>query len=176
VNALDIALLVIVGLSTLVGLWRGFLREALGFVSVLASIVIAYLVAPRAVAALGSRGGVATDIVAVIVVFLVAMLLFATVGSLLTRLTDATKLRGVDRLFGGVFGFARAAALSSIGLAILVLVLDPSDPLLRRSKGLRLGAPAVSWVGGHFPIERARTSFRERWNVVLGGPERRIIA
>jgi membrane protein required for colicin V production len=176
VNALDIALVVIVGLSTLVGLWRGFVREVLGFISVLASIVIAYVAAPRVVAALGSRGGAVTDVVAVVVLFLVAMVLFATLGSLLTRFLDATKLRGIDRLFGGVFGFARAAALTSVALALLILILDPTDPLLQRSKVLRAGAPAVRWVGEHFPIERARTSFRERWMVVTRGGAGRITA
>lgn len=175
-NALDIALLVIACVSTVAGLWRGFVKEALGLVSVVGSVVLAYLAAPHVVAALGTRGGVVTDVVAVVVLFFVMMLLFATLGSLVTRLLDATHLRGIDRFFGGVFGFARAAVLSAIGLAFVVLLIDPTDPLLRRSKVLVEAAPAVSWVGSHLPLERARTQFRERWAIVMGRRAERVIA
>lgn len=125
-NGLDLAVLAVVGLSALIGLWRGFVREVL---SVLIWIVALWV---------GVRfsGDLAVHLepwidsptirlgAAFVGLFIGALVAGALVNNLLVKLVTSTGLGGTDRLLGGVFGAARGGVV--VALVILMLGFTPA--------------------------------------------------
>jgi membrane protein required for colicin V production len=118
VTAFDYGVLAVIGISTLLGLWRGVISELLA----LAGWVLAFIAA-RAGADYGA-GLLATTIadaalrlaVAMIAIFILVLLLVAVLRYLVRTMVQAVGLGFVDRLLGAVFGILRGV------LAVLVAV------------------------------------------------------
>ena len=110
----DIALLAVLCVSALVGLWRGFVFEIVALLGWLVAYVAANLGGPWVAGQLPSGAGAAIRLwgASVLVFVLVACTLLAR---LLRALVSVTPLTVVDRLLGGAFGAAR-------GVVVLVIV------------------------------------------------------
>ena len=119
-NLFDYLLLAIAGFSMVLSLWRGFVREIISLIGLVAAFVIA-----------GRASGVATELLTDWIpnatvaglagfglVFVSVMLLVALLGALIRKLVDAADLTASDRTLGMVFGLARGLLL--IGLFFLV--------------------------------------------------------
>ncbi len=109
----DIALLAVLGLSVLIGMWRGFAFEIVSLLGWVAAFVIANALGPLVAdyIPLGNPGSPARLWAAYILVFVVVLLTCALLARLLRALISATPLSVVDRLLGGVFGFVRGAMI-----------------------------------------------------------------
>ena len=127
---IDYAILAIVGISAVISLMRGFIREALS----LASWVVAFWIAlefwgEAAVWLDGYIEGPSERVgVAFIVIFFGVLLLCAIIIRLVCQLVEGTGLSGIDRTLGIVFGVLRGAVIA----AVLVL-LAGLTPLPRYS-------------------------------------------
>jgi membrane protein required for colicin V production len=119
---IDYLLLGIVVLSGVVGLFRGFVKEALSLGVWIAAIWCAWKFA--GLAADQMSGWVAEPVLrlwAARAVVLVAVLIAGgLLTALLSFLLDQTGLTGTDRLLGGIFGLGRGAVL----VAIVVIALQ----------------------------------------------------
>ena len=120
-TVIDYVLLAVVGISALIGLFRGFVREALSLVTWIVAIWCAWRLA-------GIVAGWLPDFVADATVklwltrlgILVAVLIAGGILSwLVGRLMHMTGLTGTDRTVGLVFGVARGMVVA--GLLVLVL-------------------------------------------------------
>src|SRR6266446_7181630 len=106
---LDYAVLGVLALSTVWGIWRGFAREVVS----LTGWVIAFLVANLLAGPLGDKlpESLAQPELRVIIVFAAVFLLMLAVttliGLLLSKILKEMGLGGLDRTLGGVFGLAR---------------------------------------------------------------------
>ncbi len=115
-NVPDIVILVIVGFSSLFGLWRGFVREVLAVLAWIAAILIARQYSPLLVPYLG--GITESETGQTILAF--ALLGFGTlfIGSLtikfFTRLITMAGMQVTDRLLGTIFGFARGVIIVAV--------------------------------------------------------------
>jgi membrane protein required for colicin V production len=135
----DYAVMAVVGLSALRGMWRGLVAEAFGLVG----WVVAILIGGRFVGVVAPYipstwpGGALTQwLVAFLIVVGAVLLLSSVLSSLLTRMTEVTGLRGVDRSLGLLFGLVRGAILVVILVALAGLTELPQqgfwrDALLR---------------------------------------------
>lgn len=118
-TAFDYAVLLIVGLSVLLSIMRGAVREILA----LASWVVAFLLANAYGVWLAARlpdaipGEELKLLAAFLIVFLTAMLLMSLFAIALCELIKTVGLSGMDRGLGALFGLARGL------LIVLVLVL-----------------------------------------------------
>lgn len=119
-NLFDYLLLAITGFSMVLSLWRGFVREIISLIGLVAAFIVA-----------GRASGVATDLVQGWIpnstaaslagfglVFVCVMLVVALIGALIRKLVDMADLTASDRTLGMVFGLARGLLL--IGLFFLV--------------------------------------------------------
>lgn len=136
----DYAVLAIVGVSVLLGVIRGFVREVIA----LASWVIAFVVA-------GVYGGAVALLLvqqipdenwrvlaAVVAVFVVVLVVVNMVALMASKLIKSAGLGVEDRLLGSVFGLARGV------LVVLALVLGAGLTVLPRQpvwKDAMLAAP-----------------------------------
>lgn len=123
VGWLDWTLLAILLLSVVVGVWRGFVFEAMS----LAGWVVAWLgaqwFAPQAAphVPVGVPGGALNHATAFAVCFVAALLAWAVLARLVRLLVQATPLSVVDRVLGAGFGLLRGAVLL-LALASVVLM------------------------------------------------------
>lgn len=115
---IDVVILMIVALSCLFGLGRGFVREILSLLAWVAAILIARFYAPALSPMFASWVESVTMqyVVAFALLFIAVLVAGAIVNGLVARLVDVTGLKLTDRLLGAVFGVAR-------GIVIVMLLL-----------------------------------------------------
>lgn len=131
----DYAILVILFVSALISVFRGFLREAIS----LAGWVLAFWLAltfsgdvgallQRYISLPSVRQGVAFFVI------LAGTLVITAVVMYLVRLVvDKTEISGTDRALGIVFGLARGAVIVSVLVMLAGLTAMPKDPWWRES-------------------------------------------
>lgn len=162
---LDIALLVILGLSALIGLWRGLITEvmslavwaaagwlAFAFGPAVAAMFEAHIDSPTARWALGYAS-----------VFVAALLVGALLVWLLQRLIKSTGLSGTDRMLGLGFGLARGAFIACLLVLLAGFTPLPQEAVWRQSTLMPGFSRGAAWLGQwlpealaeHFSLERA---------------------
>jgi membrane protein required for colicin V production len=134
----DLALLVVIGVSALMGLIRGLLREVLSLVTWVAAFLLALSFGPAlsawfpltegAVLPSDPTGGlVRSDTVSRVVGFVAVFVLTLLVGGLVQwgvrRLVESTGLTSTDRVLGLLFGTTR-------GVVIVIVVLIAIRPFV----------------------------------------------
>lgn len=126
-TAVDFLIIGSIVVSAGFGFWRGFTREALSLLALLAAIWLAWRFAWVLEPYLGEWAGAPDARVwaARIVVFVVVLVVGAVASWLARTLIHRTGLSGVDRLLGAAFGIVRAAVL--VGLAVIVLQFTGLD-------------------------------------------------
>jgi membrane protein required for colicin V production len=118
----DYVILLLCILSTIAGLWRGFTKEALSLITLLAAVWLAWTLAGRLEPNLGDWAGAPPEVrvwAARVIIFVFVLLVGGLVAWLARKLVRHTGLSTLDRVLGGAFGLARAAVL--VGLAVIVL-------------------------------------------------------
>lgn len=126
---IDYAIIGIVGLSALIGLTRGLLREVLSFVIWLGALLIAWTFHRELAVELTRWFPNPTIRLAAAFAILVfaVLILGAIFGHLLSLLVDKTGLTGTDRTLGVVFGTARGAILVAMLVFLGALTPLPED-------------------------------------------------
>ena len=150
-NWADWSIVTVIGLSTLLSLKRGFVKEALSLAAWVAAFFISTAFVSRMAGLLA--GLIANDALrytsAYVILFAATLMLGALLNSLLAQLIKMTGLSGMDRLLGTVFGFAR-------GLIVVVVVvyvaraLAPQPQVLESSLLLPQLMLVVQWAEANF--------------------------
>jgi membrane protein required for colicin V production len=133
VTAFDFALLAIVGVSVLLGFWRGVLSELLALAAWVAAFFAArhyggeagrmlakWIADPAASAAAGYAA-----------VFVAVLLVVALVRLIVSLLLRAVGLGLIDRLLGAVFGVARGVLIAFVAVLLGGMTALPKEPWWR---------------------------------------------
>ena len=127
---IDYAILAIVGISGVISLMRGFIREALSLAGWIAAFWIA--IAFSGQAAVWLEGYVTVPSVRVgiafAVLFMGVLLLCGIVLRLAGTLVDRTGMSGTDRTLGIVFGVLRGVVITGLLVLLAGLTPLPRDP------------------------------------------------
>lgn len=117
-NAVDWAITVVVVFSTLLSLWRGFVREAVSLAGWIAAFVIAnmFVVQMETFLAPWIADVTGRYVAAYALLFAGTLVMAGLLGKLGTQVVHVTGLTLLDRLLGTAFGFARGI------IVVLVLV------------------------------------------------------
>ena len=149
----DYAILVIIALSALVGVLRGFIKEVFSLAVWAAAFLVAWhfsgdvaewmsdaVTLPSARLAMGFAG-----------LFVAVLLVGGLANYLLGKLVATTGLSGTDRLLGGVFGAARGLVLVVAVLLVSGFTPLPADPWWKESATIERMMPLVEWGAGFLP-------------------------
>jgi len=124
-NVADYLLLAIILLSAVVGVLRGFLREAIALLTWLAALMIAWQFGDALEPALG--GLMSSEDVrpwaARAIIFIFVLLVGAGVGSVVNYFVRLSIFSGMDRFLGGLFGALRGVVVAGV-LALLGQLLE----------------------------------------------------
>lgn len=163
---LDWLLLAVLGLSMLIGIWRGLVREMFSLAGWVAAIVAAVVLAadaagliPPTVATLPVR-----TVAAGLAIFLAVLVVVSLAGLLLSRLLRAAGLGVADRTLGGAFGFARGALICALAVLAAGLTTLPREPFWRQAT---LTAPLETAVLAAKPYLPQAVAERLKYDRVL---------
>lgn len=137
----DIAMCAFLALSVIVGLTRGVVFELLSLTGWFAAYFAARWFAPLVLPYIhvGTPGSNLNQGLALVSVFIAALVTWSLVARLVRLLIRATPLSALDRLIGSVFGFLRGA------LVLMVVVLIVGVTPAAKSAGWHRSQGAV-WL------------------------------
>jgi membrane protein required for colicin V production len=145
VNPADIFVIVVVLLSAIIGLVRGFLREVLSIASWLGAALFAWWTLDwgtnivRETIGAYVQHDLAHKIIAGAALFLVALIVLAIVSHYIAKLVVGGMLGAIDRSVGFVFGVAR-------GLVLVALALIGTRALLPPPAANATPTPPWTWI------------------------------
>lgn len=155
---LDLVLLGVLGLSAIVGLWRGFIVETLSLVVWVAAFWLAFHYGADAAAlfATSVEAEQARLLLGHALLFLAALVIGGLATWLIGKLVRSTGLGGTDRLLGLVFGLVRGAALGAVVVLLLGFTRLPQEPWWASSRVLPAFQSGAEWLRDWLPEAVAR--------------------
>lgn len=134
-NYFDYILIAIVGLSMVLSLWRGFVREIISLIGLVAAFLVASRVSGSAGDFLGQwiTNATVADIAGFALAFVIIMLLVGIIGAIIRKLVDMADLTATDRTLGVFFGLARGLLLIAVCFLVYTSYTKPDSPWLKSS-------------------------------------------
>ena len=183
VNWLDFVIIILVGLSVVEGVTKGFARTGVGLAVAILGVIlgiwfyetVAAYIQPHVTSA-----GIA-NIIGFLIVFGVCLTIGAVLGAVLAALLDKAGLTFLDRVLGAGLGVARGA-LTAIVLVMILVAFTPNPP--SRSVEQSRWAPyliGASNVLAEFAPRELKDAFfesydkvKEAWNRHVPGKKMRL--
>ncbi|KRT55795.1 CvpA family protein [endosymbiont of Ridgeia piscesae] len=155
---IDILILIVVAISAIISLVRGFVSEALSLATWVVGFWVAWLFfRPLAVQLepwidvpslrLGASFGL---------LLIVTLLLGAILNRFLALLVDSTGLTGTDRMIGMLFGIARGVLMVAILVLLAGLTPLPGDGWWHESSLIPYFEEMALWMKQNLPDDIAR--------------------
>lgn len=157
----DIALLAIVGISALVGLWRGFVVEVMSLAVWVAAFWLAFAFGDDVAALFDGtvESPSARLFLGYAMLFVGALIVGGLATWLMGKLVQSTGLSGTDRILGLGFGLLRGAALGCVLVLLMGFTPMPQDTWWRTSRVLPSFQLGAEWMRAWLPgavAERVR--------------------
>lgn len=165
-NWVDYVILAIFAFSALLGLYRGFVKEVIALITLIAAVVIAVLFAHPLAAKFTNSPTVQNVVnqastsnvdaaqpasyiavgISFTVLFLVTMLVGMILGSLLSMAFQGGVLGFGNRLLGAIFGLVRGFIINLVIIFLLQLSPFASETWWQESKMVAAFQPAIKWL------------------------------
>lgn len=131
----DYVFLAIIGMSTLLSLIRGLVREILALLAWVAAFVMANLFGGKLATLLPVA--IPTPelrlLVGFVAVFFVVLLLMGLLAVILSKMVKSAGLSVEDRILGSLFGFMRGAVIVMVLVLLAGLTALPKEPVWRNA-------------------------------------------
>ncbi|SEQ06714.1 membrane protein required for colicin V production [Ectothiorhodospira magna] len=127
---IDFVILGIVAISTVISLFRGFVKEAISLATWILAfwIALAYAGTVSAWLPFGLTDPTLQLAVAFAILFIGILLAGGIVNVLAGQLVKKTGLSGTDRSIGAVFGLARGGLIVAVVVLLMGLTVIPQEP------------------------------------------------
>lgn len=157
-TAADYAIVAVIAISVLLGLWRGLIAEVLALLvwgmALWAAWQFGEAVSVFMPASL--RDPAARLFAAWALIFVLVLVAGAVLGWLLRLLVRGTGLSGTDRMLGMLFGAARGLVIVTLAVLLLGMTPFPRDPWWRQSALIPTFQDAAEALQAHLPPGVAR--------------------
>jgi membrane protein required for colicin V production len=134
-NILDLILIIILFLSILFGVLKGFIRELFSLAFFIIGVVLSFLFYYEAgqlfIPFLKNRE--VSNFAGFITIFVVVLILGALVTYFIKKLFTLGPLKSIDMILGGVFGLLRGILIASI-IVFALVVFPVNDDLVTKSR------------------------------------------
>lgn len=154
-NAIDIIILVLLGMGLVLGFMKGFLKQLASIIGLIAGLLVARalfgMVGEKLAPQLGTSVTVA-QVISFMAIWVAIPLILYFAASMLTKVLDAVHLGGINRFFGALLGMLISTLW--VGLFIHVLQYIDSDNVLiskTKKENSLLYYPAEKVTGLFFP-------------------------
>jgi len=135
VNYFDYILITIVGLSMVLSIWRGFVREIISLIG----LVLAFFVAGRMSGDAGSllngwiENNTIANVAGFVFIFVFIMVVVGLIGALIRKLVHMADLTATDRTLGVFFGAARGVLLIGVAFLAYTSYAKPDQTWMQKS-------------------------------------------
>ncbi|MEJ2375583.1 MAG: CvpA family protein [Pseudolabrys sp.] len=169
ITLLDVLLLVVMLISGLLAMIRGFMREILSIaawiVAALAALAFYARLAPFVKSYVG-LGDTATNIIAAAIVFLVTLIVVAVVTVRISDMVLDSRVGALDRTLGFLFGLGRGLLVVVVAFVFFVwLVPEHSQPTwIKDAKSRVVLQSTGQWLESLLPenLDATISDFRQR--------------
>lgn len=150
---IDLLLLVVIGVSALLGLFRGFVGIVVGTASWLLAGWATFQFGGDAGhwLAEGSRPSMTQYLGGYALVFVCVLVAVAVIGMVIRAGVEAVRLNGIDRSLGFALGALRGAFFACVLVLLMGFTPLTSEPAWRESRVLPLLLPVASWMRAQLP-------------------------
>ncbi len=152
---IDYAIAGLVAVSAVIGLFRGFIKEAFALLTWVVAIGVGLhysrdfaVLLQDAISYPSAR--IAT---AFILLFFITLVLGGLISFILNHLIEATGLTGTDRLLGMLFGIVRGAVLVSVMVLLAGVTPLPEDSWWKQSVLIPPFQALAVWLKSHIPSD-----------------------
>ncbi len=154
-NWADITIICIIALSTVLSLFRGFVREVLSLAAWVVAFWSAMAFWPHFAQLLAPYVAIdfARTVLAFLGVLIAVLVVFGIINFIVGKLLASTGLTGPDRLLGAVFGLLRGAAIVTVLVALAGLTPLPGELFWTQSSMLAGFQSAARLAIGQLPPE-----------------------
>ena len=152
-NWIDYSIIALIGVSILISLVRGFVREAFSLITWIAAFLIAFNFATGLSALFAGhiKSEKISFMVAFAILFFSTLIIGAIVNYLVSTLVHKTGLGGTDRVIGMVLGGVRGVLIVSILIILAGFTSIPKDAAWQHSLLLPQFKGCVEWVEQYIP-------------------------
>lgn len=158
----DYAVIAILVASLLLGLWRGLFYELLSLAGWPISFVLSKQFAPD-LAPMMPGEETMRMVLAYVLVFIAALILWSVLVWLFSRLVKAVGLGGLDRAMGGVFGLVRGVLIVLVLVWLAGLTSMPEQGFWRAAQTSKAAEDVALWSKAWLPENIAqRIHYRAR--------------
>lgn len=153
----DYAILAIIGISALISIIRGFVREALSLLGWIIAFWVSLTFTEEVAVLIGDKISVSSvrTAAAFLVLFFLCLLIAGITNFLVGKLVEKTGLSGTDRMLGVVFGTVRGAIIVGVLALLAGFTKVPQDPWWRESIFIKHFQAMAVEIRGLLPPEVA---------------------
>jgi membrane protein required for colicin V production len=132
-NWLDFVLLAIILVTAVVGIFKGFVRQVIGLVAVVAGLILACLYYEQTAGIFMTfvKNDLVSNFLGFLLIFVVVLIAGAILGHLFTKAMKGP-LAFANRLFGAIFGVVKAVLICGI-LVFALVSFEIAKPALETS-------------------------------------------
>ena len=152
---IDYVIVALVSISVIIGLIRGFIKEAFALFTWVVAIGVG-LHYSRDFAVLLQNTITYPSVriaIAFLLLFFMTLILGSLISFILNQLIEKTGLTGTDRLLGMVFGIIRGLVLVSVMVMLAGLTPLPEDPWWKHSLLIPPFQSLAIWLKDHIPSD-----------------------
>ncbi len=149
----DIVVLAIIGISVVIGLFRGLIKESISLATWILALWVGLSFGPQLAGLLPFSVGSQTvqSLIGIVILFVIVILAGGIVNYLVGQLVDRSGLSGTDRMLGIVFGVLRGGLIVA-GLVLLAMLTNlPNEPWWQQSATLPFFQDIAVWIRDMLP-------------------------
>ena len=133
---IDVAILLVIFFFSLKGIFMGFIREILGILGHVVAIVIAFRYYNTLFEILKKafHNPVIGKVTCLVILYILVIIGFFALSSLLRFLIKLSKLTILDRILGAVFGFLKGLIICTVAFIIAITLIPGSKESFKKAK------------------------------------------
>jgi membrane protein required for colicin V production len=163
INPTDIGVIVVLLVSAILALARGFVREVLAISSWIGAAVVTYYVFPHIrqpvqdyiKAWFDYEQPLVGDIIAGTAIFLSVLVILAVLGAWISHKVQSSDISALDRSLGFLFGLIRGAVVVSLAYLLLIQFIPPKEqpPWVAEARSVPAMRAGATFLIGLVPEE-----------------------
>ena len=158
----DVIVLGVVGVSTLLGLWKGLVRQVVGLAGLEGGYVMAMkFYGPLAARFLTGFRPATASVISFLAIFIACIIAASIIGWIAEKLMGTTGLGFLNRVGGGILGGAKGCLIISVAVMMLIAFLPPNSTVFKDSGTMKYIRPVTDMVS-RFAPQSIRTMYDEK--------------
>lgn len=148
----DYVIILIVAVSALISLLRGFLREMVSLIT----WIVGFWVALRFAHQAGNVFSIIHNpsirlLVGFVVLFVIILIIGALISWLVGKVVKRTGVSASDRVLGLIFGLVRGVVIVAVLVILARFISMPKDPWWHQSRLIPYAESVTGWMRGVLP-------------------------